>query len=68
MLTAQASAGGGGKRTFYILEIGHKNQNFLENNKPAAQFRLFGLILAMTVYLPERHTLHKSQVLGLGVM
>ena len=34
-----------------------KNQNFLENVKSAAQFRSIDLILAMTVYLPVRHSL-----------
>jgi len=38
------------------LEIGSKNQNFLENMQSAAQFRLIDLILAMTVYLPVRHS------------
>jgi len=32
------------------LEIGTKNQNFLENLTSAAQFRLIDLFLAMTVY------------------
>jgi len=36
--------------------------------KSAAQFRLIDLIFAMTVYLPVRHTLHKSQVHGPGVI
>ena len=44
---------GGAKRAFALpLEIGTKNQNFLENMNSAAQFRLFNLIRAMTVYLP----------------
>jgi len=34
------------------LEIGIKKENFLENVKSAVQFRLVGLILAMTVFLP----------------
>jgi len=37
------------------LEIGPRN-NFLENVKSAAQFRLIDLILAMTVHLPVRHS------------
>jgi len=36
--------------------------------KSAAQFRFIDLILAMTVYLSVRHTLHKSQVHHPGVM
>jgi len=36
------------------IEIGPKNQNFLENLKSAAQFRLINLSLAMTVYLQGR--------------
>ena len=36
--------------------------------KSAAQCQLIGLILAMTVYFPVGHTLHKSQVHGPGVM
>jgi len=42
------------KPGFPLLEIGPKNQNFLENLKSAAQFQLINLILAMTVYLQER--------------
>jgi len=38
------------------LEIGRKNQNFIENMKSAAQFRLSDWILAMTVYLPVGHS------------
>jgi len=34
------------------LEIGTKNQKFLERLKLAAKFRLIHLIVAMTVYLP----------------
>jgi len=34
------------------LEIGIKKENFLENVKSAVQFRLVGLLLAMTVFLP----------------
>jgi len=41
---------------FPPLAIGPKNQDFLENMKSAAQFRLIELILAMTVYLPVRHS------------
>jgi len=36
--------------------------------KSAVQFRLIDLILAMTVCLPVRHTLHNSQVHDPGVM
>jgi len=36
----------------YPLEIGTKNQNFLDNLTSAAQFRLIDLFLAMTRYLP----------------
>jgi len=54
---------------FPPLEIGPKKEkNFLENMKSAAQFRLIDLILAMTVYSPVRHTLHKNQVYGLCVI
>jgi len=35
---------------FSFLEIGTKNQNFLENLTSAAQFRLIDIFLAMTVY------------------
>jgi len=35
---------------FSSLEIGTKNQHFLENLTSAAQFRLIDLFLAMTVY------------------
>jgi len=38
------------------LEIESRNQNFLENVKSVAQFRLIDFILAMTVYLPVRHS------------
>jgi len=31
-------------------------KKFTENMKSAAQFRLIGLILAMTVYFPVRHS------------
>jgi len=37
------------------LEIGSKNQYFLENLTSAAQFRLIDLFLAMKVYLSVRH-------------
>jgi len=37
-----------------LLEIGFKNQNFLENMKSAAQFRLIDSILTMADYLPWR--------------
>jgi len=59
---------GGTRRAFPPLEIGPKNQTFLEIMKSAAPFWLTDLILAMTAYLPVRHTLHKSQVHGHGVM
>jgi len=36
------------------LEIGTKNENFLENFTPAAQLRLIDLFLA--IYLPVRHS------------
>jgi len=42
----------GAIRAFDPLEIGTKNQIFLENLKLAAKFRLNHLIFAMTVYLP----------------
>ena len=38
------------------LEIGTKNINFLENLTSADQFRLIDLFLAITVYLPVRHS------------
>jgi len=38
------------------LEIGTKNQNFLENLTSGAQFWLISLILAMTVYLAVWHS------------
>jgi len=44
----------GPKRAFPPLEIRHNNQNFVENLKSAAQFRLINWILAMTVYLQGR--------------
>jgi len=47
---------GGGETGISPLEFGPKNQNVLEKVKSAAQFRLIGLILAMTVYLPVRHS------------
>jgi len=37
-----------------VLEIGPKNQTFLENLKSAAQIRLINLILAMAVYFQGR--------------
>ena len=37
------------------LEIGTKNQKFLEHLKLAAKFRLLHFIVAMTVYLPAWH-------------
>jgi len=45
----------GKKRAFSPLEIGTKNQKFLENLKLAAKFRLIHIIVAITVYLPVRH-------------
>ena len=44
--------GGGGKTGICPsqLEIGTKNQNFLENLTSAVQFRLIDLFIAMTVY------------------
>ena len=41
----------GDKSGISPLEIGTKNQKFLENLKSAAEFRLIHLILAMPVYL-----------------
>jgi len=38
------------------LEIGTKNQNFLENVTSAAQLRLIDLNLAMTIYVPVCHS------------
>ena len=38
------------------LEIGTKNQNFLENLTSAAPFPLIDLFLAMTVYQPVRNS------------
>jgi len=50
---AWASAGGGGKTGICpTLEIGTKNQDFVENLKLAAKFRLIHLLVAITVYLP----------------
>jgi len=45
------------------LEIGPKNQHFLENMKSAAQFRLLDVILAITVYFRVRHS-HTAQEPG----
>jgi len=42
----------GGKRAFALMEIGTKNQKFIENLKLATKSRLIHLIVAMTVYLP----------------
>ena len=39
-----------------FLEIGTKNQNFLENVMSAAPFRLIDLFVAMIVYQPVRHS------------
>ena len=38
------------------LEIGTKNQNFIENLTSATQLGLIDLIIAMTVYFPVRHS------------
>ena len=38
------------------LEIGEKNENFLEIMKAVAKLRLIDLILAVTVYLPVLHS------------
>jgi len=44
---------GGGKTGICpTLEIGTKNQDFVENLKLAAKFRLIHLLVAITVYLP----------------
>jgi len=53
---AWASAGRGQNGHLPPLEIGPKNQNFLENMKSASQFRIIDLILAMTLYLPVRQS------------
>jgi len=61
--------GGGGKTGIPPLGIEPRNENFLENMKSVAHFRIIDFILAMTVYLPVIHsTLHKSHVQGTGVM
>ena len=41
----------GGQTRHLSLEIGTKNQKFLENPKSAAKFRLIDLIHAVVVYL-----------------
>jgi len=46
----------GGKTGISPLEIGTKDQNFLETMKVAVQSRLIDLVLAMTVYLPVCHS------------
>jgi len=46
------ASAGGTKRAFSPLEIGTKNQKFLENLKLAPKFRLIYLIVVMPVYLP----------------
>jgi len=51
-LLSWASAGGEKRAFFPLLGIGTKKQIFLENLKSASWFRLIGLILAITVYLP----------------
>jgi len=48
---AWASAGGC-KTGISPLEIGAKNQKFLENLNLASTFQLINLIVAMAVYLP----------------
>jgi len=50
-MSSWASAGGE-KWAFAPLEIGTKNQKFLENLKLAVKFRSIHLIVAMTVYFP----------------
>jgi len=45
----------GGKTGISPLEIGTKNQKFLENLKLAPKFWSIHLILVMTVYLPVWH-------------
>ena len=54
MPTRPWASAGGAKRAFSPMEIGPKSQNFLENLKSAAQFRLINLILVMAVYLQGR--------------
>jgi len=50
-------ASAGGKTGICLpLEIGTKNQKFLEKLKSAVYFRVINLILAMTVYLPIWHS------------
>jgi len=47
----------GGKTGISLpLEIEPKTQNLLKNMKSVTQFRLIHFILAMTVYLPVRHS------------
>jgi len=46
---------GGGNGNFPHLEVGTKNQKFLENLMLAKKFRLIHLIVAMTVYLQLWH-------------
>ena len=50
--------GGGGGQNGHLLplETELNNQNFLENMKSVAQFRLIDFILAMTLHLPVRHS------------
>jgi len=43
---------GGKTGIFYPLEIGFKNQKFLENLTSAVYLRLIDLFLAMTIYFP----------------
>jgi len=51
MVTLGFSKRGGETGICHTLEIGTKNQNFLENLKLATKFRLIHLIVSMTVYL-----------------
>jgi len=46
----------GAKQISPNLDIGYKDQKFLENLKSGAQFRSTDLILAMTIYLPVWHS------------
>jgi len=45
----------GGEKRAFTLEIGTKNQRFLENLTLAAESRSIHLIVAMTVYMPVGH-------------
>jgi len=51
------TTGMGGKTgIFYPLEIGFKNQKFLENLTSAVYLRSIDLFLAMTIYFPVWHS------------